>query len=424
MEVDFRWVGQPNVAFFVELALLGPYTRLVPRVSNLTVRGTLRLALAPLVPVLPGFGAMLVSLVRTPQVKFVLDFGPALGGKFTARPVAAFLDPFLRDTLANMAVWPQRFVVPLLPREVTGPLDALNLRSVGVLQVEVLQARGLRRGGGWLSSVDPQVELFTQPDHKVRSSPKRATTRPKWHGEASELLVQEPASQLLRVAVYDIEMLNVKELLRVNLLKGAREVVRSSKLIGRASLPLAAAAAQPFQRREQWVRLSQTDWADEMGLEEEGLGEVQLALTYKPLLRQPPDAPVNARGVLFVDVRRAEGLPAGDWFSGDTSAYAQVSVAGQRRQTAVVASRDPEWAATFEFFNTRLHDTLVIKVRDRDYLKPDDDLGRFELAVKDLVNSVNAGQRGLVEGWRPLRGRGAGGAPGRVELRVQYRGYQ
>ena len=42
------------------------------------------------------------------QVKFVLDFGPALGGKFTARPVAAFLDPFLRDTLANVAVWPQR----------------------------------------------------------------------------------------------------------------------------------------------------------------------------------------------------------------------------------------------------------------------------------------------------------------------------
>ena len=27
--------------------------------------------------------------------------------------------------------------------------------------------------------------------------------------------------------------------------------------------------------REQWVRLSQTDWADEMGLEEEGHGEVR-----------------------------------------------------------------------------------------------------------------------------------------------------
>lgn len=35
-----------------------------------------------------------------------------------------------------------RVVVPLLPREVTGPLDALNLRTVGVLQV----MRGQRLG--------------------------------------------------------------------------------------------------------------------------------------------------------------------------------------------------------------------------------------------------------------------------------------
>ncbi len=132
-----------------------PYTRLVPRVNNLSVRGTLRLALAPLVPALPGFGALTVSMARTPQVraprrkpfskhspcarplparpppsmrarrqtrtlhlhppspphpkvKFGLDFGPALGGRYTARPVGAFLDPFIRDTLANAIVWPQR----------------------------------------------------------------------------------------------------------------------------------------------------------------------------------------------------------------------------------------------------------------------------------------------------------------------------
>ena len=53
-------------------------------------------------------GAALVSLAAAPQVKFGLDFGPALGGRYTARPVAAFLDPFLRDTLANALVWPQR----------------------------------------------------------------------------------------------------------------------------------------------------------------------------------------------------------------------------------------------------------------------------------------------------------------------------
>lgn len=45
-----------------------PYTRLVPKVSNLSARGTLRLGLTRLVPQLPGFGALLVSLAREPQV--------------------------------------------------------------------------------------------------------------------------------------------------------------------------------------------------------------------------------------------------------------------------------------------------------------------------------------------------------------------
>lgn len=42
------------------------------------------------------------------QIKFTLDFGPALGGKVTAKPVANFLDPFLRSTLAGLLVWPNR----------------------------------------------------------------------------------------------------------------------------------------------------------------------------------------------------------------------------------------------------------------------------------------------------------------------------
>jgi hypothetical protein len=50
------------------LSFRGPHSRLVPRVSNSTVKGTLRLSLTPLVPVVPGFGALLVSLTHTPQV--------------------------------------------------------------------------------------------------------------------------------------------------------------------------------------------------------------------------------------------------------------------------------------------------------------------------------------------------------------------
>jgi hypothetical protein len=63
-------------------------------------------------------------------------------------------------------------------------------------------------------------------------------------------------------------------------------------------------------------------------------------------------------------------------------------------------------------------------VRDKDYLKPDDDLGRAELPIKSLVERVLGGTRGVADEWFELSGRGAGRRPGRLEMRVQYRGYQ
>jgi hypothetical protein len=48
-----------------------PYTRLVPKVSNIGAQGTLRLGLSRFAPRLPGFGALLVSFARNPQVGWV-----------------------------------------------------------------------------------------------------------------------------------------------------------------------------------------------------------------------------------------------------------------------------------------------------------------------------------------------------------------
>ena len=45
-----------------------------------------------------------------------------------AKPIRLWLDPFIRETLTNMVVWPNRIVVPMLPEEATGSLDHLYLR--------------------------------------------------------------------------------------------------------------------------------------------------------------------------------------------------------------------------------------------------------------------------------------------------------
>ncbi len=60
------------------------------------------------------------------------------------------------------------------------------------LQVDVLQARNLQKKEGLLGTVDPQIELYTQPQHRVRTAPKSRTSHPSWgqQGQRIELLVQ------------------------------------------------------------------------------------------------------------------------------------------------------------------------------------------------------------------------------------------
>ena len=65
---------------------------------------------------------------KPPLMHFRLDFGKAFGGSFTAKGVRLWLDPFIRETLTEMIVWPNRIVVPILPEEQAGPLDHLYLR--------------------------------------------------------------------------------------------------------------------------------------------------------------------------------------------------------------------------------------------------------------------------------------------------------
>ena len=61
---------------------------------------------------------------RTPPlIHFNLDFAG-----LAATAVKAWLDPFLRETLVSLLVWPNRIVVPLLSEDQTGSLEMLFLR--------------------------------------------------------------------------------------------------------------------------------------------------------------------------------------------------------------------------------------------------------------------------------------------------------
>jgi hypothetical protein len=64
--------------------LLLPASRTPPRPTLPACSGTARIMLKPLVPVVPGFGAAVVSLRAPPIVRFNLNFGKSLGGGYSA----------------------------------------------------------------------------------------------------------------------------------------------------------------------------------------------------------------------------------------------------------------------------------------------------------------------------------------------------
>eukprot|EP00889_Picochlorum_renovo_P005358 jgi/Picre1/32388/NNA_007734.t1 len=146
-----------------------------------------------------------------------------------------------------MLVWPRRIVVPILPEEKTGPLLDLYMRNKGAIEVFVKSGNGLPRMDKF-GSADPFLELFVDPNGDRETTSKKANTlNPIWE-ETHWLLVHEPEDQFLHLKMFDVDMVNMKELFRVNLVKGAASVVGSTDLIGRAKVSLADISANPGRK--------------------------------------------------------------------------------------------------------------------------------------------------------------------------------
>lgn len=62
------------------------------------------------------------------MIHFNLNFGSALGGGASAGLVRMWLDPFLRETLTSLIVWPNRMVFPILPESPANNLEELGIR--------------------------------------------------------------------------------------------------------------------------------------------------------------------------------------------------------------------------------------------------------------------------------------------------------
>jgi hypothetical protein len=116
-------------------ACSGEAAQICPKITRIRVVGKLGVHLRPLVDQIPGFGAIIITLMKPPKIRYQVNLGAALGGSITAAPIVAFVDGLLPTILNGFLVWPERMVVPMFDEKVIGPIEDYMLRHQGVLKV-------------------------------------------------------------------------------------------------------------------------------------------------------------------------------------------------------------------------------------------------------------------------------------------------
>lgn len=405
MEIVFRWQGDANIGLYIALQGLnqlgGDATKMVVKLTKLQLSGTLRITLSPLVDKIPGFGAITAALTKSPIIKYNLDFGKALGSSFSASLVRNWLDPFIRNTLMELLVWPERIVVPMLPESDTGPLTYLKKRTVGVLKVTLAKAWNLKvmDSGMTGGSADPFVCMWSNPQRKVETKVVKNTLAPAWE-ETFYILVQEPTTQMLKLELYDYDTISIKELGGgLNIIKNIRNVYGARELMGRAIVPMKPFCESTGSTIEQTHDVGLQDWSS-IGGPGKGEGKIMVRAMYSP-------ASVCRglgfkTGCLAVKVFSVVGL-SGLGATSDMSVYIRLKLTKQKtkqssRPTVVkppkrdpnthkVEETPPTWTETFLFYDVRKNDELVVKIVETDTVS-DETQGVVYMPLEDHVISM------------------------------------
>jgi len=387
LEVGFRWAGEANIALAIEpIVSLGSVLRMVPKVSNLRMSGVWRIVMKPLIDDVPVVAGMVVAMKAPPQIHFTLEVGKQVGGALVVKPIMLWLDPFLRHTLTDLFVWPNRIVVPLSP-DPNFDYSILEMRHVGLLTVEVVEARGLKKYDV-MGKSDPFIELSTLPQSREKTSVKKKTLTPTWN-ETKHVLVQEPRTQFLRVEMFDHDLFQPKELLNLNIIKGATEMVGSQTLMGRAMVMIPKFADAPGELFDDWYDLGKGPWSNPDGCGQ-GEGELHLRIKYTPFDRFTRHPRESLTGALLIRLVSGDELPAKDGTTSDPFCTFKLGKHKEQKSWVISATLQPTWNQKFEFLNVDVNETLEISCIDDDMIG-DELLGKFSFPIAERLKELPAG---------------------------------
>ncbi|KAI5647836.1 hypothetical protein M9H77_33841 [Catharanthus roseus] len=395
MEPYLKWAANPNITVAVRAFGL----KATVQVVDLQVFAAPRITLKPLVPSFPCFAKIFVSLMEKPHV----DFGLKLcGADLMSIPgLYRVVQDIIKDQVANMYLWPKTLEVQILD-----PSKAMK-RPVGVLHVKVLRAIKLRKKD-LLGASDPYVKLkLTEtklPSKKTMV--KHKNLNPEWNEEFT-MVIKDPESQALEIAVYDWEQVGKHDKMGMN-------VVPVKELT-------------PDEPKTMTLPLLKTMDQDDVQNDKDR-GQIMLELTYKPFkeedlpkgfeesgeVQKAPEGTPAGGGVLVVIVHEAQDVEG----KHHTNPYVRIIFRGEERKTKhVKKNRDPRWEEEFLFtldeppVNDRIHVEVLSTSSRIGLLHPKETLGYVDISLADVVNN-----RRINEKFHLIDSKN-----GRIQIELQWR---
>ncbi|KAK1370333.1 Synaptotagmin-1 [Heracleum sosnowskyi] len=395
MEPALKWAGNPNVTVAVKAYGL----KATVQVVDLQVFASPRITLKPLVPSIPCFANIFVSLMEKPHVDFGLKL---LGADLMSIPGAyRFVQELIKDQVANMYLWPKTLEVPIMD-----PAKAMK-RPVGILHVKILRAMKLKKKD-LMGASDPYVKLKLTEDKlpSKKTAVKHKNLNPEWNQEFN-MVVKDPESQALEFNVYDWEQVGKHDKMGMN-------VVSLKDLT-------------PDETKELTLDLLKNMNPNDP-VNEKSRGQLVVELTYKPFkeedmpkdfdesgeVEKAPEGTPSGGGMLVVIVHEAQDVEG----KHHTNPFARILFRGEERKTKhIKKNRDPRWEEEFSFVleepptNDRLHVEVLSSSSRIGILHPRETLGYIDISLADVVHNKRINERfHLIDSKN-----------GRIQIELQWR---
>ncbi|GFP95988.1 synaptotagmin-3 [Phtheirospermum japonicum] len=334
-----------------------------------------RVTLKPLVPTIPCFANMVVSLMEKPYIDFGIN---VLGGDIMSIPgLYRYVQERIKKEANFLYLWPKSLEIPVLDASTVA-----IMKPVGILHVKVVRATKLLKMD-LLGLSDPYVKLSLSGEKlsTKKTTVKKKTLNPEWN-EDFKLSVKEPQSQMLLVNVFDWDK------------------VGSHDRLGTQTFPLKLLT--PNEPREATLDLlKDTNVTDPRNKKQRG--RIVLELIYAPFRedsdgfsglldgytrkdsvfdRAPSNLSQTGTGLLLVTVQGAHDVEG----SRHNNPYVLVIFRGETKKSKMVRkTRNPLWNEEFQFLleEPPLQEKIHIK----------ESLGHVDINLADVVHNGRINQK-------------------------------